>query len=191
MRSPRAATRLCSYDDGEHGPHLRICASGAGRTRITSLSLSRNFGPQAALGAPRSLEPATAVVLMDGTCRLSPERAKLVAAFHEVTTSRPRFRYETERRVRARTCTNPVHRVIALSPDLAASARRRDFCLMSRRLVEQLKAGRSGIALPRVGAPGSVSANRDFRSARRTLRGESKSNFLRLFIWPSTHFSCA
>jgi len=152
-------------------------------TRITAVSLSRNFGHQAALSAALDHVTGDAVVLMDGDLQDSPEAvAKFVAAFHEGYDVVYAIRTKRKEGLVLRACYHMFYRVIAKLADLKLPPDAGDFCLMSRRVVEKLKAAperhrylrglRTWVGFKQIGIP----VEREGRSA-----GESKYNFRRLF----------
>lgn len=151
--------------------------------RITAVSLSRNFGHQAALSAALDHVSGDAVVLMDGDLQDSPEAvAKFVSAFHDGYDVVYAIRTKRKEGIILRSCYHAFYRVIAMLADLKLPPDAGDFCLMSRRVVEQLKAAperhrylrglRTWVGYKQIGIP----VEREGRSA-----GESKYNFRRLF----------
>jgi len=174
----------------EHDRTFECCAKRRWRYMIKAVSLFAQFRHQAALSAaPRSLDRDAVfahVRRLAGFARRGGEVGGAVSS--RGNDSSTRFD-ERKRRVRVlgpvTTCSirdRPRSRPCGFRPTPG------DFCLMSRRVVEQLKAApERHRVFARVAHLG-----RFFRriwipsSAMTAPPGESKSNFRRLGHWPST-----
>jgi polyisoprenyl-phosphate glycosyltransferase len=132
---------LLFVDDGSTDRTLAILEEFARQdSRIVVLSLSRNFGHQAALTAALDHVTGDATVLMDGDLQDVPETIPLfVNKFSEgydVVYARRTRRKEAWP---LRTCYYVFYRLMARLSDLALPLDAGDFALVSRRVVEHLQ----------------------------------------------------
>lgn len=181
---PGGPHEMVFVDDGSTDRTFELLRKAAAEdSRIVAVSLSRNFGHQAALCAALDHVTGDAVVLMDGDLQDSPEAvAKLVDTFHQGYDVVYAIRTKRKEGLLLRTCYYMFYRVIAMLADLRLPPDAGDFCLMSRRVVDQLKAAperhrylrglRTWVGFRQIGIP----IEREERSA-----GESKYNFVKLF----------
>ncbi len=151
--------------------------------RIVMLSLSRNFGHQAALSAALDHVTGDATVLMDGDLQDPPEAIpQFVEAFlqgYDVVYAQRKQRKEGWG---LRLCYYVFYRLIARLSDLELQLDAGDFGLMSRRVVEQLRSMpehhrylrglRSWVGFKQIGIPVE-------RAERHS--GKSKYGMVRLF----------
>jgi glycosyltransferase involved in cell wall biosynthesis len=128
-------------DDGSRDRSFDLLQQAAAKDpRIVVVALSRNFGHQAALSAALDYASGDVVVPMDADLQDSPETI-------------PRFLEEYQKgfdvvyavRVRRkegwllRTCYALYYRIQSYLANIEVAVNSGDFCLMSRRVVEQLK----------------------------------------------------
>lgn len=112
-------------------------------SRITALGLSRNFGHQAALTAGLDHASGDAVVVMDGDLQDPPEAIpKFVAQFREGYEVVYAQRVRRKEPVWLRACYFLFYRMMAWLSDINMPLDAGDFGLMSRRIVDQLRAMR-------------------------------------------------
>lgn len=133
--------QMLFVDDGSSDGSAEILERAAHRdARVTVISLSRNFGHQAALTAALDHVSGDAVVLMDGDLQDEPGSIpRLVEQF--------RLGYDVVYAVRAsrreglalRLCYFLFYRLQSLLADTRLPLDAGDFGLMSRRVVEQLR----------------------------------------------------
>lgn len=132
---------LLFVDDGSTDGTLGILEEAAGKdARIVVVSLSRNFGHQAALTAALDHVTGDATVVMDGDLQDVPEVIpQLVQRFQEgydVVYARRTGRKEVWP---LRLCYFLFYRMMAKLSDIRLPLDAGDFGLMSRRVVEQLR----------------------------------------------------
>lgn len=181
---PGGPHQMLFVDDGSYDRTFELLAEAAGRDpRIFAISLSRNFGHQAALSAALDHVSGDLVVLMDGDLQDPPEEI-------------PRFLEEQSkgydvvyaRRVRRkeswplRLCYFLFYRLIAAVSNVRLPLDSGDFALLSRRVVDNLRAIpehnrylrglRTWVGFRQTG----ISIERDERAA-----GESKYGPIKLF----------
>ena len=133
--------QMLFVDDGSSDGSAQILEDAAHRdARVTVISLSRNFGHQAALTAALDHVSGDAVVLMDGDLQDVPESIPLLVEQY-------RLGYDVVYAVRAsrreglplRLCYSLFYRLQSLLSDTRLPLDAGDFGLMSRRVVEQLR----------------------------------------------------
>jgi glycosyltransferase involved in cell wall biosynthesis len=139
---PGGPHQMVFVDDGSSDRTFELLAEAAGRDpRIFAISLSRNFGHQAALSAALDHVSGDLVVVMDGDLQDPPEEI-------------PRFLEEQSkgydvvyaRRVRRkeswplRLCYFLFYRLIAAVSNVQLPLDSGDFALLSRRVVDNLRA---------------------------------------------------
>jgi glycosyltransferase involved in cell wall biosynthesis len=132
---------LLFVDDGSTDRTLSVLEEFAQHdSRIIVLSLSRNFGHQAALTAALDRVTGDATVVMDGDLQDAPEAIpsfleKLFEGYDVVYAQRTRRKESWPLRV----CYYVFYRLMARLSDLALPLDAGDFALMSHRVVEHLQ----------------------------------------------------
>ena len=174
---------LLFVDDGSTDRTLEVLEGAARKDpRISVISLSRNFGHQAALTAGLDHVTGDATVVMDGDLQDVPEIIpQFIERFlngYDVVYARRTDRKEAWP---LRLCFYVFYRVMASLSDIRLPLDSGDFGLMSRRVVEQirrmpehhryLRGMRSWVGFRQIGMPVE-------RSERHS--GETKYGFLRL-----------
>ena len=133
--------QILIVDDGSSDRTLEILEEAAqADTRLMVISLSRNFGHQAALTAALDYVSGDAVVLMDGDLQDPPESIPLFIERYE-------HGYDVVYATRAarkegwwlRSCYFLFYRLQAMLSETRLPLDAGDFGLMSRRVVEQLR----------------------------------------------------
>ncbi|HEV2423996.1 MAG TPA: glycosyltransferase family 2 protein [Terriglobia bacterium] len=133
--------QMVFVDDGSSDGSTEILEDAVHRdARVTVISLSRNFGHQAALTAALDHVSGDAVVLMDGDLQDVPESIPLLVEQY-------RLGYDVVYAVRAsrreglalRFCYFLFYRLQSLLAETRPPLDAGDFGLMSRRVVEQLR----------------------------------------------------
>jgi dolichol-phosphate mannosyltransferase len=132
---------LLFVDDGSKDGTLSILVEFARRdSRIIVLSLSRNFGHQAALTAALDHVTGDAAVLMDGDLQDLPEAIpRFVERFFEGYDVVYAQRTQRKEAWPLRLSYYVFYRLMARLSDLALPLDAGDFALVSRRVVEQLQ----------------------------------------------------
>jgi len=188
---------LAVLDELPGGPHEMVCvndgssdrtlellkAAAAEDSRVVVVSFSRNFGHQAAFSA--ALEHATgdAVVLMDGDLQDTPESIpQLLEKYQQGYDVVYVVRVNRKEGPVLKFCYYMFYHVIAVLADIRLPRGAGDFCLMSRRVVDEVNATpehnrylrglRSWVGFRQIG----VEVERAERAA-----GETKYNLRRLF----------
>jgi len=133
--------QMLFVDDGSSDGSTQMLEDAAhGDARITVISLSRNFGHQAALTAALDHVSGDAVVLMDGDLQDVPEAIpRLVEQYqlgYDVVYATRASRREG---LALRLCYFLFYRIQATLSDTHLPLDAGDFGLMSRRVVEQLR----------------------------------------------------
>lgn len=132
---------LLFVDDGSTDRTIALVEEAAAQdSRIVLVSLSRNFGHQAALSAALDHVTGDATVVMDGDLQDAPEIiSQFVERFFEgydVVYARRTGRKEPWP---LRLCYFLFYRIMAMLSDIRLPLDSGDFGLMSRRVVEQLR----------------------------------------------------
>jgi len=133
---------VITVDDGStDGTYEGLCSLHAQDPRLKCIRLARNFGHQAALTAALAHAAGQAVIVMDADLQDPPEVIpELLDRWHEgydVVYAIRRHRKEPlAKRLAYALFYRLLHRVAAVEVPLDAG----DFCLMDRRVVEQLNA---------------------------------------------------
>jgi glycosyltransferase involved in cell wall biosynthesis len=181
---PGGPHEMVFVDDGSTDGSFALLEDAARRDpRIVAISLSRNFGHQAAITAALDHVSGDATVVMDGDLQDAPEDIPdLVATFHEgydVVYARRARRKEP---LLLRAAYFLFYRTLARLADTALPLDSGDFGLMSRRVVDELRrlrehhrylrGLRSWVGFRQIG----VTVERGKRHS-----GESKYSFGRLF----------
>jgi polyisoprenyl-phosphate glycosyltransferase len=140
-RLPGGPHEIVLVNDGSSdGTLARLAELAARDERIVAISLSRNFGHQAALSAALEYVTGDAVVVMDGDLQDSPEAIPRLLDEHakgfEVVYVR---RVDRKEGWVLRTCYFLFYRVLALVAAVRLPVDAGDFALLSRRVVDALK----------------------------------------------------
>jgi glycosyltransferase involved in cell wall biosynthesis len=138
---PGGPHEIIFVDDGSSdGTFEKVAAAAAEDQRITGISLSRNFGHQAALSAALDHGSADVVIVMDGDLQDPPEEIprflqEYSKGFDVV------FARRTDRKepLILRACYYFFYRMIAALSDVRLPLDAGDFGLMSRRVVEKIR----------------------------------------------------
>lgn len=138
---PGGPHEIIFVDDGSSdGTFEKVAAAAAEDQRITGISLSRNFGHQAALSAALDHGSADVVIVMDGDLQDPPEEIprflqEYSKGFDVV------FARRTDRKEPwiLRACYYIFYRMIAALSDVRLPLDAGDFGLMSRRVVERIR----------------------------------------------------
>jgi dolichol-phosphate mannosyltransferase len=138
---PGGPHEVIFVDDGSSdGTFEKVAAAAAEDQRITGISLSRNFGHQAALSAALDHGSADVVIVMDGDLQDPPEEIprflqEYSRGFDVV------FARRTDRKEPwiLRACYYIFYRMIAALSDVRLPLDAGDFGLMSRRVVEKIR----------------------------------------------------
>jgi glycosyltransferase involved in cell wall biosynthesis len=180
---PGGPHEVVLVDDGSSDGTLAILEEAVSRDpRIRVISLSRNFGHQAALSAALDHVTGDATVLIDGDLQDPPEAIpRLVELFlsgYDVVYARRTGRKEG---IGLRVCFFLFYRLMSLLSAVPVALDAGDFGLVSRRVVEELRrmpehhrflrGMRSWVGFRQIGVPVE-------RSERHS--GKSKYGFLRL-----------
>jgi glycosyltransferase involved in cell wall biosynthesis len=173
---------LLFVDDGSTDRTLSVLEEFAQHdSRIIVLSLSRNFGHQAALTAALDRVTGDATVVMDGDLQDAPEAIpsfleKLFEGYDVVYAQRTRRKESWPLRV----CYYVFYRLMARLSDVALPLDAGDFALMSHRVVEHLqrmpehhrylRGLRSWVGFRQIGIPIERSVRHSGRSKYSILR---------------------
>jgi dolichol-phosphate mannosyltransferase len=141
---PAGPHELVFADDGSSDETLALLHAAAERdARITVVSLSRNFGHQAALSAALDHTSAEAVVLMDGDLQDSPEAIpRFVEEFRLGADVVYAVRVRRKEGVVLRFCYDVAYRLIGSVAKIDIPRGAGDFSLMSRRVVDLLRSSK-------------------------------------------------
>jgi dolichol-phosphate mannosyltransferase len=138
---PGGPHEILLVDDGSSDQSMQILEQAAlADPRIAVISLSRNFGHQAALSGALDYAAGDAVVLMDADLQDSPESiSTLVGHFHQgydvVYTTRAARRESWGLRV----CYRLFYRLQGILSETRLPLDAGDFGLMSRRVVQEIR----------------------------------------------------
>jgi len=138
---PGGPHEMVFVDDGSRDGSLSILEAASGRdTRVVVVSLSRNFGHQAALSAALDQVTGDATLVMDGDLQDRPEEiprlvAKLQEGFDVVYAQRVRRKEGTL----LRTAYFLFYRLITSLSELRLPLDAGDFSIMSRRVVAAIR----------------------------------------------------
>jgi glycosyltransferase involved in cell wall biosynthesis len=138
---PGGPHQILFADDGSRDRTLAILeAEAATDSRIGVVSLSRNFGHQAALTAALDYVAGDVVVAMDGDLQDTPEEIpNFLAAYAEGFDVVYAVRTQRKEGLLLRLCYDLFYRLAASLSDLRLPVGAGDFGLMSRRVVEELR----------------------------------------------------
>jgi dolichol-phosphate mannosyltransferase len=139
---PGGPHEMVFVDDGSaDGTFERVAAAAAADPRIVGVSLSRNFGHQAALSAALDHATGDVVVVMDGDLQDPPEAIPTLIAEYQkgfdVVYVRRTARKEG---LLLRASYYLFYRMIAVLSNVELPLDAGDFGLLSRRVVEEVKA---------------------------------------------------
>jgi dolichol-phosphate mannosyltransferase len=138
---PGGPHEIVFVDDGSTDRTFALlCEAARGDSRIIVISLSRNFGHQAAISAALDHASGDAVVTMDGDLQDVPEAIpqfveKFAAGFDVVYAQRVRRKEPLLLRI----CYFLFYRMLAGLSDIHLPLDSGDFGLMSRRVVDQVR----------------------------------------------------
>ena len=138
---PGGPHELVIVDDGSgDGSREALVSATAGEPRLVVVTLSRNFGHQAALTAALDHVTGDVVVLMDGDLQDPPEAIPLLLRTHlegyDVVYAR---RVKRKEGWLLRLAYASFYRILARLSNVDLPVDSGDFGLMSRRVVEQLR----------------------------------------------------
>jgi dolichol-phosphate mannosyltransferase len=138
---PGGPHEIVMVDDGStDGSRQALLRAATTEARLVVVTLSRNFGHQAALSAAQDHVTGDVVVLMDGDLQDPPEAIPLLVRTHlegyDVVYAR-RVRRKEGWLLRASYAT--FYRILARLSNVDLPVDSGDFGLMSRRVVEQLR----------------------------------------------------
>ncbi|MGO9303868.1 MAG: glycosyltransferase family 2 protein, partial [Candidatus Korobacteraceae bacterium] len=138
---PGGPHEVVFVDDGSSDGTLEILENAArGNPRVMVISLSRNFGHQAALTAALDYVSGDAVVLMDGDLQDIPETiTEFVKRYQEGYDVVYATRASRKESWYLRLCYFLFYRLQTLLSDTRLPLDAGDFGLMSRRVVEQIR----------------------------------------------------
>lgn len=137
---PGGPHEVVCVDDGSRDETWQLVKDAARRDpRVVGVSLSRNFGHQAAFSAALDHVTGDAVVLMDGDLQDPPEAIpQLLAAYHEGYDVVYAVRVKRKEGLLLRTCYYLFYALIAALANIRLPRGAGDFSLMSRRVVDEL-----------------------------------------------------
>jgi dolichol-phosphate mannosyltransferase len=137
---PGGSHEIVCVDDGSTDGTWEILKEVAGRDpRVVAVSLSRNFGHQAAFSAALDYVSGDAVVLMDGDLQDPPEAIpQLLEAYQQGYDVVYVVRVKRKEGVVLRFCYYLFYALIAMLADVRLPRGAGDFCLISRRVVDEL-----------------------------------------------------
>jgi glycosyltransferase involved in cell wall biosynthesis len=139
---PGGPHEIVFVDDGSYDKSFELLAAAASEDpRIVALSLSRNFGHQAAITAALDHVTGDAVIVMDGDLQDVPEVIpqfveKFKQGFDVVYAKRVRRKEPWPLRL----CYFLFYRMMGKLSDIRLPLDSGDFSLMSRRVINQLRA---------------------------------------------------
>lgn len=138
---PGEGHEMVIVDDGSRDGTLEIVAELAlADPRVKVVSLSRNFGHQAALSAALDHVSGDVVVVMDGDLQDTPETAfRFLEKFHEGYEVVYAVRINRKEGCLLKCCYALFYRLIASLSDIRLPMGAGDFALLSRRVVEHMK----------------------------------------------------
>ena len=141
---PGGPHEIMLVDDGSTDRTLQVVSDAAHLdSRVVVVALSRNFGHQAALSAALDFVSGDVVVAMDGDLQDRPEAIPaLLAKHHEGYDVVYAQRAKRKERWPLRLSYFLFYRLLASLADTRLPLDSGDFALMSRRVVEQMRAAR-------------------------------------------------
>lgn len=137
---PGGPHEIVCVDDGSRDATWDMLKDAARRDpRLVAVSLSRNFGHQAAFSAALDYVSGDAVVLMDGDLQDPPEAIpQLLEKFQEGYDVVYVVRVKRKEGIVLRSCYYLFYALIRLLADVRLPRGAGDFSLMSRRVVDEL-----------------------------------------------------
>ena len=128
-------------DDGSRDGTLEVLTELAlADPRLKVVSLSRNFGHQAALSAALDHVAGDVVLIMDGDLQDTPETVfRFLKKYHEGYDVVYAVRTERKEGWLLRSCYASFYRLIALLSEIDLPLGAGDFALLSRRVVDQMR----------------------------------------------------
>ncbi len=137
---PGGPHELVLVDDGSSDRTLELLRDAAvDDSRLSVVSLSRNFGHQAAYCAGLQHVSGDVVVLMDGDLQDPPEEIpRMLDVYHEGNDVVYAVRVNRKEGVLLRLAYFVFYRLVAALARVRLPQDAGDFCLMSRRVVQQL-----------------------------------------------------
>ncbi len=159
---PGGPHEIVFVDDGStDGSRRLLTAAARADSRITIISLSRNFGHQAALGAALDFAKGDAVVLMDGDLQdepeIIPELVRLHQAGADVVYTRRASRKEG---LLLRLAYKLDYRIVSSVAEVPMPLDSGDFSLLGARVVSPFGGCPSASAIFAAFAPGLASHRR-------------------------------
>jgi dolichol-phosphate mannosyltransferase len=138
---PGGAHELVFVDDGSTDRTFELLREAAGEdSRVIGISLSRNFGHQAAISAALDHISGDAVVIMDGDLQDIPEVIpQFVEKFREGFDVVYAQRVRRKEPLLLRICYFLFYRMMARLSDIRLPLDSGDFGLMSRRVADQVR----------------------------------------------------
>lgn len=179
---PGGPHEIVFVDDGSTDRTLALLeAATQADSRITALSLSRNFGHQAAISAALDHVSGDAVVIMDGDLQDTPETIpQFLAKFQEGYDVVYAQRIRRKEPLWLRACYYLFYRLIASLSDIRLPLDSGDFGLMSRRVLDQvrslpehqryLRGLRTWVGYPQIGIPVERAERHSGRTKYRPMR---------------------
>jgi dolichol-phosphate mannosyltransferase len=139
---PGGPHEMVFVDDGSFDRTLeRLTAAAVDDSRIVAISLSRNFGHQAALSAALDNVTGDVVIVMDGDLQDRPEEIPgFIEAYKQGYDVVYATRVGREEGFLLRACYFLFYRLVALVADLRMPLDSGDFALLSRRVVDRINA---------------------------------------------------
>jgi glycosyltransferase involved in cell wall biosynthesis len=128
-------------DDGStDGTFAILCEAASQDPQIVAISLSRNFGHQAAISAALDYASGDAVIIMDGDLQDVPEVIpQFLEKYHEGFEVVYAQRVRRKEPLLLRACYFVFYRLMARLSDIRLPLDSGDFGLMSRRVVDQVR----------------------------------------------------
>ena len=138
---PGGPHEIVLVDDGSSDRTWQILEQAtADDSRIVAVTLSRNFGHQAALGAALDYVSGDVVAVMDGDLQDPPEAIpRLLAEYLQGFDVVYAVRVKRKEGLLLRTCYALFYRTIAMLADLELPIGAGDFAVMSRRVVDLVR----------------------------------------------------
>jgi glycosyltransferase involved in cell wall biosynthesis len=128
-------------DDGSRDRSFELLRAAADKDpRLVVVSLSRNFGHQAALSCALDYAAGDVVVPMDGDLQDTPETIpRFLAEYRKGYDVVYAIRTRRKEGIILRSCYYLFYRLMSYLANIEVPLNSGDFCLMSRRVVDELK----------------------------------------------------